>query len=88
MPRKQNDKWEVVDGYNKVHFTGTLKACGVWIDPVLGIDWHGTEWPHDADEESVDDDRIELRPDGSYVVTMYNFGGISGGELFVRPCST
>lgn len=31
-------QWEVVDGYNKIHFTGSLKECGLWVDPIFGIE--------------------------------------------------
>lgn len=77
--------YEVADNYGKVHFTGTLMGCGVWIDPVLGIDFDCSMWGTDHKGGSIDANRFELQPDGSYVVQMYEGGGGIGGEMIVRP---
>lgn len=37
--------WEIVDSYGiVVKTTKTLAQAGVWIDPVLGIDFSGKAW--------------------------------------------
>lgn len=72
--------WEVVDSYGiVVHTARTLTACGVWIDPILGIDFTGREWGG-----NIDGDRFERQDDGSYLVQMYEGSGGIGGQLTVR----
>lgn len=71
-------KWVVEDSYNKVvHTNRTLRGCGIWIDPILGIDFRGHP-------DSEDIDRVTKQDDGSYVVKMYDGPGGMGGELTVR----
>lgn len=70
-------QYEVVDGYGKVWFTGSLTACGTWIDPVLGIDFDHTAWG----EPGIDEDRIVRHDDGTFTIEMYE----NAGELYVRP---
>ena len=69
--------WVVEDSYGKVVHRGrSLRGCGVWIDPILGIDFTG--------KDSPDADRVTKQADGSYVVAMYQGPGGMGGELTVR----
>ena len=73
--------WVVTDSYGAiVHRARTLKACGVWIDPLLGIDFTGRIWPDEVD-------RFTKNPDGSYTVKMYDGPGGMGGELTVRKAT-
>lgn len=83
----EHSQYEVVDGYGKAWFTGTLMECGVWIDPVLGVDFDHSMWGEDGPHRDggIDDDRFTLNPDGSYTVLMYEGGGGIGGEMTVRP---
>lgn len=77
--------WEVVDSYGVVvHAARTLTACGVWIDPILGVDFSGKAWGKDEDGRSIDADRFTRNPDGTYTVKMYEGGGGIGGTLTVR----
>lgn len=78
-------RYEVLDSYGIPVFKGTLTQCGVWIDPLFGIDFNGREWGEDHDGGSIDADRFILRDDGSYVVKMYEGPGGIGGEMVVRP---
>lgn len=82
--------FEVTDDYGKVWFTGTLMACGVWIDPICGIDFDRSGWGDQEDGAGIDDDRFALNPDGSYTVKMYNdTAGLGmGGEMVVRPVAS
>lgn len=73
---KQRDQWEVVDSYGIPQFSGSLTECGVWIDPLVGIDFLGQEYG----TPSIDRDRFTLQEDGSYLVQMYE----NMGELTVR----
>ena len=74
-------KWEVVDSYGVVvHTAKTLTACGVWIDPIMGIDFTRKEWGKDEDGRGIDDDRFVKNEDGSYTVDMYE----GQGQLTVR----
>lgn len=77
--------YEVLDSYGIPVFTGTLNECGVWIDPVLGIDFEGAMWGKDHEGGSIDADRFTLQDDGSFVVRMYEGPGGIGGEMIVRP---
>lgn len=71
-------KWEVVDSYGIPVFTGTLKQCGIWIDPILGVTFKDgmNGW-----KASDDADRVTLNDDGNYIVDMYE----GMGQLMVRP---
>lgn len=77
----ETETWEVTDGYGKVWFTGTLKACGVWIDPVLGIELPGVSFGWTP---GIDDDRFTVNDDGTITVTNYTAGGGIGGEFILR----
>lgn len=69
--------WEVVDDYGKVWFRSrTLRACGIWIDPIFGINFTGRDQVIDWD----DTDRVTHNDDGSYTVAMYE----DMGTLTVR----
>lgn len=82
MPSK---KWVVVDSYGAiVHRDFSLTNCGVWIDPVLGIDFTRKAWGKNKRGEGVDDDRFEKQSDGSYIVKMYRGQAGMGGELTIR----
>lgn len=78
------DEWEVVDSYNVPVFTGSLVACGTWIDPVLGIVFDADHNPYWPGMDDIDEDRITRNADGSFTVKMYEGGGGIGGELTVR----
>lgn len=68
--------WSVEDSYNKIVYRGrTLRECGVWIDPVFGIDFS---------RKGLDRDRITFNSDGSYTVQMYEGPSGMGGTLTVR----
>lgn len=82
---KESRQFKVLDSYNIPVFTGTLKECGVWIDPVFAIDFDRSEWGTQSDGRGMDDDRFEYQEDGSIVVQMHQGPNGVGGEMTIRP---
>lgn len=81
--------WEVVDSYGAVvHTARSLTAAGVWIDPILGLDFSGKAWGKDKRGRSIDADRFTKNPDGTYTVKMYEGPAGMGGELTIRKRAT
>lgn len=78
-------QYEVLDSYGIPQFTGSLTECGVWIDPVLGIDFTRNMWGTQEDGRGIDDDRFDLQEDGSIIVRMHEGPGGIGGEMTIRP---
>lgn len=71
--------WEVRDGYGKPWFKGTLRECGIWIDPVLGIELPGVSFGWTP---GIDNDRFTVNDDGSITVQNYTDSASGAGGEF------